>query len=175
MALARSSLLAAMAGELREPIDLADILPIDTTGNLKEPLDRTFRALGVAETDLPTASVATGSEAKAIAFATYFVYARVTSALADQVNMSSVGSRADLHQLYENMKDRMADALVIAQGFGLSIAGSGASGVVPLAYAGGIDVADFDDIAEDDSIMPRLFSMRDLGMRIGSSQSAVGE
>lgn len=175
MSLARSSLLAAIAGELREPLALAEINPVDTTGNLKEPLDRTFRALGAAEADLATAVVATGSEAVAIAYATYFVYSRVTSALADQVNMSSVGSRADLHQLYENMKDRMADALLIAQGFGLSISGSGASGLVPIPFVGGMDAADYDAVASDDSVMPRLFSLEDLGIHGGSRRAPVGQ
>jgi len=162
VALPRATLVEAMTGELEEVLELADIDPVDQTGDLKEPIDRTFRALGVAEVDLATASAATGSEAKAIAYATYFVLYKATAALVAQMNMSSAGARAELRQQYENVRDRMREALEIAQGFGLSIATGGSAGVAPIPFAGGIESADYEGVADSSSRMPPLFDLRDL-------------
>lgn len=175
MALARSVLVAAIAGGLRELLAEAELLPADTTGHLKEPIDQTFRALGVAEVGLAAATVADGSESAAIAIANYFTLARILNAVSTEISLSSVGSRAEFQQLYDHVKERLEAALVVAQGYGLVIAGAGSSGIVPIPYAGGIDAFDYAEIADDTSQVPKLFSLRDLGIRLGPPQPAQTE
>ena len=77
-----------MAGELADVLSLAGLAATDTSGALKEPLDRAFRALGVAEADLAGAAAADGDEERAIAYASYFVLSRAAGALAGRVDVS---------------------------------------------------------------------------------------
>ena len=157
MALARADLTTTIAGELANVLTLAGLSTTDTSGNLKEPLDRVFRALAVAEADLATAAVADGAEERAVAYARYFVLVRATDALAGKMDVSAGAASAKLRQQFENVRDRMQEALIVARGYGLAIAGDGVSGIAPIPYAGGVSRSDYDAIAADADRVPPLF------------------
>lgn len=80
----RAALAAELWGRLQRPFAEVGITNSDTTGNLKEPVDSTLSALGVAYGDLATGTVAAGSEAAAIALATYYGYVAVVGAFTDK-------------------------------------------------------------------------------------------
>lgn len=120
MALSRAELRTAVAGELAQALTLAGLATTDTSGALKEPLDRTFRQLGAAETGLAAASVADGSEAKAIAYAVFFTLDRIVAALLSKMDVSGGGSGgAKLNQQIENAERQRARALSTAITYGL--------------------------------------------------------
>lgn len=119
--LARSDLVATIAGELAETLALGGLALTDTSGALKEPIDRTFRALGAAEADLATATAPDGSEAAAIAFATYFALARTLDAVAAKMDVGAEGASAKRHQQWDNVKARLEAALAAAQYYGLPL------------------------------------------------------
>lgn len=159
MSLTRAQLVAALVGELGEVLDPAQLAATDTTGAMKEPVDRTLRAMGVADASLATATVATGAEAKAIAYGLYFTLWRATNALVGQMDVGSAGASAKLRQQFENVRDRMKEALRIAQGYGLTVASEGYTGIDPVPYVGGITATDFDAVS---GIMPPLFDITTL-------------
>ncbi len=87
----RAALAAALWGDLQRPFTEVGITNADTSGNLKEPLDKTFRALGTAWGDEATATVADGSEAAALSVAVYYGWEAVVTAAANLVD-GSVGA-----------------------------------------------------------------------------------
>lgn len=143
MALPRANLAASIAGELAEVLGLAGLGTTDVSSALKEPLDRAFRAMGVAELSLPTASAADGQEARALAYATYFTLDRALAALVGKMNVASAGARADLHQQFENVQAQRDRALMVARTYGLTQIGP----ANPQIAAGGIDRTSYDTVA----------------------------
>lgn len=120
MALTRAELRTAVAGELAQALTLAGLANTDTSGALKEPLDRVFRQLGVAQANLASASAADGSEAKAIAYAAYFTLDRIVAALLSKMDVTGdSGAGAKLNQQIENAKTQRAAALSVAITYGL--------------------------------------------------------
>jgi hypothetical protein len=158
--LSRAQLIAVVAGELDDVLTLAKLTAVDDAPNLKGPIDRTFRAIGVAEAGLAAATVADGGEQQAIAYATYFVLQRATWALTDRMDVSGARGGAKLRQRFENVRDRLDEALSIAQHYGLAIPGNGAITRHPLIYAGGVSSGDYDAVASDGDRMKPLFTVR---------------
>lgn len=157
MSLSRADLIAAAAGELVGVLALAGMTAVDDAANLKGPIDRTYRALGFSEAQL-SALIADGDEEAAIAFATYFVLARATFSVAKKFDVSG-NTGAKLEQQYQHLKELRDEALRIAQGYGLQVAGHGVSGILGIPYAGGIESSDYETIAEDASRKQPLFSL----------------
>lgn len=158
MSLTRAQLVAVLAGEVEQAYSLASLPLTDTTGALKEPVDRTYRELGTAEADIATAEVSTGGERRAIAFATYYAIRRAWYAVVDvAINVSSGGSSLSLNQDFTNLKALLDEAREEAQRFGLSTGDD--AGVAALAYGGGIDVTDYDTIDDDTSQMEKMFTL----------------
>lgn len=148
MAMTRAQLTTTLGGELAEALTLAGLASTDTSGALKEPIDRAFRQLDTDEADLATAEVADGDEAKAIAFAMFFVLDRIVSALLRKMNVGGSGAKANLREQYENAKEQRAASLAMAVTYGLPDF-MGRVRVVSLT-GGGLDIDPFfsrDDFA----------------------------
>lgn len=160
--LSRAELATAVSGELAGVLTLARFTATDSSGNMKEVLDRTFRALGVAEGGLATASVADGNEERAIAYLRYFVIDKAVYATTAKMNLKAGSSSANLREQHENLLRLLASALAVAQSFGLPLPGNGLSGVMPIPYAGGISEGDYVSLAHDGDRLPPLFSLQDL-------------
>lgn len=88
MSLSRAELAAELWGRLQRPFAEVGITNSDTTGNLKEPLDATLSALGVAYADLGVGVVQYGDELKAITVAVYYGYAAMLDAVSTRVTRS---------------------------------------------------------------------------------------
>lgn len=162
MALTRAQLVTATAGEWAQVLTLAGLAATDTSGALKEPIDKTFRALDVTEANLATATVVDGGEEQALAYAAYFVLARAVAATVSKMTVAAGTTKASLREQHENLLRLLAHALAIAQSFGLSIPGADGGGCIPIPYAGGVDQADYDANLADTSRVPPLFSVDDL-------------
>ena len=163
MALSRASLITAVTGELAGVLTLAGFTAADTAGNMKEPADRCFRALGVAEGDLASATVADGDEEKAIAYLRYFTVDKAVWATASKMNVAaSGGAKANLREQHENLLRLLSAALAQAQALGLPLPGNGQSPYIPVPFGGGVSQSDYDARADDTSRVPPLFSTRDL-------------
>lgn len=160
MSLTRAELLAAVTGEQTQVLELVGLTALDNAANMKSPIDKTFRALGSTQAGLGSYVVPDGDEDKAVAFANYFVLDRALSAIASAMNVAAGSARAELHQQWENIKELTNRALIIAQGYGLTIAGGLVGGFNPIPYVGGIDDTDW-DIVQSDRKAP-LFSIDDL-------------
>lgn len=160
MALTRAQFVTTLAGQWGEVLSLAGVDATDVTGAMKEPVDQAFRALDTAEADLATASVATGSEEKGLAYGSYYLLVKCWQAVARKMNMGSAGAKADLAQQYDHVKELLGHALATAQRWGLSVPGEGFSGVYPLAYVGG--TTDVNRAAADALRSDPLFSIDNL-------------
>lgn len=157
----RTELLEEVAGELDDVLTLAKLLPVDDATNLGGPLNRTFRALGATQAELPTAVVNTGAEEAAVAWANYFVLLRAVNGVVAKMNVSAGAAKADLHQQYENLKDRLEYAEKIAVSYGLVI-GSSTEGVYPIVWAGGVTHTDYDAMSGDTDRIEPFFSSQDV-------------
>jgi hypothetical protein len=154
MALDRATLMTEVGGELAGVLALAKLSVLDDVENLSPPLNRTFRAMGVAETDLATAVVATGQEQQAIAYATFFILDRALRGIPKKMDVSGGGSSAKLSNQWDHLRELRDEALLVAQGFGLDIAGAGESGWIPIPYAGGVSESDYLANREGDRLEP---------------------
>jgi hypothetical protein len=157
MSLTRAALVTAVAGELSQVLTLAGLGNTDVSGALKEPLDKVFRALGTAEASLASGAAADGAEQQAVAYAVYFALARATEALASKMDVSAGSASAKLRQQFENVRDRMKEALAIAQSYGLPVYTDG-RGLAPMPFAGGISRAARETVIADIDREAPLFS-----------------
>lgn len=162
MALSRAQLNTAVTGELAGVLALGGFAATDTAGNGKEPLDRCFRALGVAESDLATATVADGAEQQALAYLRFFVVDKAVWATASKMDVKAGSASAAARQQHENLLRLWNTALAQAQYYGLPVPGAGQSPYVPVPFGGGVALADYEARADDQSRVPPLFSARDL-------------
>lgn len=160
--LSRAELATAVSGELAGVLTLAGFAATDTSGAMKEPLDRTFRALGVTESGLAAATVPDGSEERAIAYLRYFVIDKAVYATTAKMNVKAGSASANLREQHENLLRLQASALAVAQSYGLSLPGNGLSGVMPIPYAGGVSEGDYVSLAHDGDRLSPLFSLHDL-------------
>lgn len=93
MSMSRAQLMTYLWGKLGDQFTEAGMTNDDTSGNLKEPLDETFVALGFSFTDAATAEVVTGDEPKAMTLARYFGLLAVYDAVMNRVDSQiSVGA-----------------------------------------------------------------------------------
>jgi hypothetical protein len=94
----------------------------DTTGNLKEPLDDTFRALGTPYSDLASATVDDSNINQFLAVGAVYVLRRAldeASGLAD-VSASTLGASKSQSQIVKNLRDRLAEAEAAAAQYGVA-------------------------------------------------------
>ena len=119
MGLTRAELNTAVTGELAGVLTLAGFAATDTSGAMKEVLDRTFRALGVAEAGLASAMVEDGAEQSAIAFARYFVLDKAVMATTSKMNVKAGSASANLREQHENLKQQRDEAYATAEVYGL--------------------------------------------------------
>lgn len=127
MALTRAQLNTAVTAELAGVLSLAGFAATDTSGAMKEPLDRALRALGESESALAAASVADGSEAKAIAYLRYFVLDKAVLATTSKMNVKAGSASANLREQHENLKQQRDEARLTAESYGLWLATSAGS------------------------------------------------
>lgn len=162
MGLTRAQLNTAVTGELAGVLTLAGFTATDGTGNMKEPLDRCFRALAVTESGLATATVPDGDEEKAIAYLRYFTVDKAVWATTAKMNVKAGSASANLREQHENLLRLQSAALAQAQAYGLPVPGNGQSGYIPVPFGGGTSQSDYDARADDTGRVPPLFSTRDL-------------
>lgn len=162
MSMTRAELIAATAAELSGVLTLAGFTAADTTGNMKEPTDRAFRALGVGQNVIDYGLAPDGEEEKWLAYLRYFVIDKAVWNTTAKMNVKAGSATANQREQHENLLRLQASALALAQSFGLQVPGNGQSGIVPVPFGGGIDQGDYDAVADDTSLVPPLFSRRDL-------------
>jgi len=94
----------------------------DTTGNLKEPLDDTLRALGVPYGSEAGATLSDGQVNQFLAVGAVYVLRRAldeASGLAD-VAATTLGASKRQSQIVTNLGDRLAEAEMTAAGYGVT-------------------------------------------------------
>ncbi len=140
MAMSRAALVTEVAGELSQALAELGIAATDTAGALREPINRTFRALGAAEEALLTSPIADGDEDKAIAFATYFVLNRLVNAAHGMIDLSAAGGAGlKQQQTMQSLKQQRDGALTVAVAHGLAgYTAKTSASVTPIPLAGGI-------------------------------------
>lgn len=131
----RAELVDEAAGWLGNVLTLAKLQATDTPGNLQEPINATLRALGIAQADLETAEVPDGAEAKAVAFARYFILDRAVDAVPKKFDVGG-SSAAKLSDQVKNLERQRDQARETAEGYGLWVA-TGAGGYVGVFTAVG--------------------------------------
>lgn len=119
----RSDVAALIALDLSSVLAAANMVGTDSVGNLKEPIDRALRAMGVASADLLTAEPADDSlyEAQAMYETLRTVYRR----LGDQINIGTGGDNFQLNQMFANVKALLDEAAARVAALGGSKGGSG--------------------------------------------------
>lgn len=162
MGMTRAALNTAVTADLSGVLTLAGFAATDTSGAMKEVLDKTFRALGVAESGLASATVADGSEQQAIAYLSYFTIDKAVWNTTAKMNVKAGSAAANQREQHENLLKLLGHALAQAQAYGLPVPGNGQSGYIPVPFGGGIDQGQYDATADDTSLVPPLFSRRDL-------------
>lgn len=130
MAMTRAALFSAVVAELGPVFRLcsSDLNASDTVGDLKESVDQVFRRLGVEDADLAAATVTTGSEAQAIAYLRYLILQRLLLILSLR---DPVPAQLSAVQALFTAAEEKATTF-------------GWIDLQPIAYAGGIDAADYD-------------------------------
>lgn len=162
----REDFLNAVAGQMEDVLRLAKLTTVDDAANMGGIVDRSLRALGFAQSELATAEIATGDEEKALAYADYFALRRAVLATVTKMNVSAGAAKANLREQYLNLKEQMEMALVIAQGYGLTIVLSG-SGVWPVPYVGGVSIDDYESVSHDTDYISPMFAITDLAPNYG--------
>lgn len=134
MALTRSDATAYLAGTLAELLAESGVGTTDVTGALKEPIDAALRAVGVSQTDLPTATVADASAAGFLAALDYHGLLRIQRALARRVDLNLDGPSMSKRysQAVEAVKGMVADAKAEMIAHGVGVGGSWTVGTVTL-------------------------------------------
>jgi hypothetical protein len=94
----------------------------DSTGNLKEPLDDTLRALGVPYGSEASATLDDGRVAAFLAVGAVYVLRRAldeASGFAD-VAATALGTSKSKNQIVKNLRERLADAEAHAMQYGIA-------------------------------------------------------
>lgn len=105
MSMSRAQLAAELWGRLGTQFTEAGITNIETTGNLKEPVDSTLLALGISYSDLATGTVADADIPRAIALASYFGYVKLIHAVAHTGTSRTISVGAPSVSKSENRAD----------------------------------------------------------------------
>jgi hypothetical protein len=95
----------------------------DTTSNLKEPLDDTFRALGVAYGDLADAEVEEGNLDQFLAVGSVYVLRHALAASSGFANVAAtaLGTSKQKQQIVQILEKRLAEAEAYAAQYGVSV------------------------------------------------------
>jgi len=121
----RAALLLYVGAEHAGLLAEAGIAAVDTQAGVKSILDRTFRTVGVGESDLATASVDTADTEKLEAAADYYTYSRLASVFARWVSVSKgVGGASvskDRSKVYAQVVAELARLKAICEGLGLTV------------------------------------------------------
>lgn len=132
MALSRAQLVTEIGGLMGQALAVANLAPTDTAGNLKEPINATLRALGVAQASLDSVAadlVADGAEAKALAFARYFVLDRAVDAVHDLTDISAgEDGGVKSSQTVASLERQRERARAVAEGYGFQLTAATTSG-----------------------------------------------
>lgn len=130
----RSDAATLVALDLSAVLTAANMQGTDTTGNLKEPLDRALRAMGVAESDLATAAPDDGALFEAQA--QYETLRTISRRLGDQMSLGTGGDNFQLNQVFTNVQTLLKEAADRVKALGGSPGGSGiAVGVWDTGFA----------------------------------------
>lgn len=119
----RSDVATLVGLDLSSVLAAAGMDATDSTGNLKEPLDRALRSLGVAASDLSTADV--DDDALFEAQAMYETLRTVYRRLGDQININSQGDAYQLNQMFANVTALLQEAETRVRMLGGAAGGSG--------------------------------------------------
>lgn len=162
MSLSRAALIAEIANELAGVLTLAGFTAADSVGNMKEPCNRAFRALGVGQNVIDYGQAPDGDEDKWLAYLRYFTVEKAVWVTSSKMDVKAGSASAAARQQHENLLRLLNTALAQAQAFGLQVPGNGQSAYIPIPFGGGVDQSDYDARADDTSRVPPLFSSRDL-------------
>lgn len=131
----RAALAAELWGRLQRPFAEVGITNSDTTGNLKEPLDATFLALGVAYGDVATGTVSSGDELKAITVAVYYGYAAIVGAFIDkEIEVDAPNTRVSKGTQGDRYERLLANAKAAALPYLPDDGGTWGGGVISLGF-----------------------------------------
>lgn len=121
----RAALLSYVSSEHAGLLTEAGIAAVDTQAGIKSVLDKTFRALGVGQSDLSTAAVDDPLTAPLEAAADYYTYNRLATIFARWVSVSkSVGGASvskDRSTIYQQVVAELARLKKICDGWGLIV------------------------------------------------------
>ncbi len=135
----RAELVGEVIGLLSQALTDIGIPATDTAGALREPVNRTLRALGAAQAGLTTAVVADGDEEKAIAFGRYFVLDRLVDAAHGFIDLGGSVSSLKQQQTVQSLERQRDRALIVAVAHGLAgYTAKTSANVAPIPIAGGI-------------------------------------
>ena len=117
MALTRAAVVTELAARLAVPLTDAGIATTDDPGNLKEPLDDTFRLAGYDEGDLTSPTIADTDTLAILTLAVYVTLGAIRDRLLDRFDLSTDGDSFKLSQSLANVERRItaAEADVIAR------------------------------------------------------------
>lgn len=119
MAMSRAVLMERIWADYQDDLQRASLVKEDTTGNLKEPIDDTLTALGIAYNDLEAGAVPDGSEAKAILLARFYVLQKVWRWAKGQIDIQvdAPTVRLSRSQFFDHVTAELADAKAAASPF----------------------------------------------------------
>lgn len=121
MAISRATATSELAARTGRVLVTVGLTAADTTGNLKEALDDTFRAMGTAYADLATATVDTDDLDQFLAIGAVYVLRRALDeavGFAD-VAATTLGTSKRKSQIVANLRARLADAEAEASVYGV--------------------------------------------------------
>ena len=131
MSLTRAQAAAELAARTGRALIGVGLTAADTTGNLKEPLDDTFRALGTAHGSVASATVEEADLDQFLSVGAVFVLRRALDeavGFAD-VAATTLGVSKRKSQIVKNLEDRLVRAEAKAATYGVtgvtSVMGSG--------------------------------------------------
>ena len=120
----RADAVAAIAAELSSLLTSAGMAAADTTGNLKEPIDRALRTLGYAASELATATP--DDDAGFLALAIYESLKTIVARLAANFDIATAGDSYRLQQVFANAKSVLEQAAATVAGlYGSAVASGG--------------------------------------------------
>lgn len=130
----RAEAAAILGAELATPLADAGMVATDSTGNLKEPLDRALRALGYGAAELAGAEPA--DDAGFLALATWEALRTVWRRMSDRFDLGLSGTSLRLSQSVATVQAMLAEAEgEVVRWFGsvpAGVGGDGAGGLVAL-------------------------------------------
>jgi hypothetical protein len=123
MTLSRAEAASELANRAGRHLVAVGLNSSDTTGNLKEPLDDTFRALGVAYGDLIDADVEEGELDQFLAVGTVYVLRQALGASSGFANVAAtaLGTSKQKQQIVQNLEKRLLEAEAHAAQYGVSV------------------------------------------------------